>query len=434
MRLRHVIKRSIPKRLFAAVEPWGHLAEAVFWNCLYGFPARGMHVIGVTGTNGKTTTSFLIHRMLTESGRGAGLMTTVAWAVGDDVRPQHEHMTNVPVPLLVKRLRAMRKAGVQWLVLETTSHALVQYRTWGVRYSVAVLTNITHEHLDYHKTFEQYVAAKRRLFEKVQANRQGLRLGVVNADDPSGAAFARVTQRSICYGLSEGDVRAVNVRLGADGVQFDAVADGKTYKIQSGLPGSFNVHNILAAVSVGHALNLSKKQIEQGIAALPSVAGRMQAVDAGQKFAVIVDYAHTPDAIENVLQSLRETCKGKLLLVFGATGDRDKTKREPMGEVAGRLADKIFLTDDETYTESGHEIRLAVYKGIETVGATGKTTVIADRREAIAAAVAAARPSDVVVLTGIGHQDSRMMGGREIAWSEEAVVRKAIAELHAHKK
>ena len=183
MDIRKLVKAVVPKNLLSAVAPYGHLVEAVVYNCAYGFPARGMKVVGITGTNGKTTTSFMVHRMLQESGRKTGLMTTVAWGIGDDIRNQTQHMTNVPVPLLMKRLKQMRAAGVEWLVLETTSHALAQYRTWGVPYSVAVLTNISHEHLDYHKTFERYVAAKQRLFVLAQKNKRGLQMGIANADD-----------------------------------------------------------------------------------------------------------------------------------------------------------------------------------------------------------------------------------------------------------
>ncbi|MEJ0072766.1 MAG: UDP-N-acetylmuramoyl-L-alanyl-D-glutamate--2,6-diaminopimelate ligase [Candidatus Saccharibacteria bacterium] len=427
MSARTIIRKLVPVGLFDAVAPWGHLVEAVLWNCRYGFPARGMKVVGVTGTNGKTTTSFLIHRMLHEAGYHVGLMTTVAWVIDGETQPQgQQHMTNVPIPVLMKRLKKMRAEGVEWLVLETTSHALIQHRTWGVRYSVGVLTNITHEHLDYHKTFERYVAAKQLLFKRVQRNRRGLQTGIANADDPNGASFAALTQNSVLYGVEAGQVRAANIRMSADGISYEVQADGETYHIASHLPGSFNVYNTLAALCVGRVLGLKREQIEQGITALESVQGRMQQLKAGQPFQIIIDYAHTPDALQNVLTSLQATGKGRRILVFGATGDRDKTKRPVMGEVAGKLADRIFLTDDETYTEDGDVIRKAVYEGIKTAEAEDKTTVIADRREAIAAALKEAREGDVVVLTGIGHQQYRMMDGKEMAWSEADVATEAL--------
>jgi UDP-N-acetylmuramoyl-L-alanyl-D-glutamate--2,6-diaminopimelate ligase len=426
---RTLVKKMIPTSLFEAVSPAGHLLEAVVYNCIYGFPARGMKVIGVTGTNGKTTTSFLIHRMLNESGRKAGLMTTVAWAVGDDVQAQTQHMTNVPVPLLMKRLRQMKAEGVEWLVLETTSHALAQHRTWGVPYSVAVLTNITHEHLDYHKTFERYVTAKQKLFSLAQRNKKGLQMGIANADDRHGASFASVTQNSMLYGVEAGEVQAKNIQLSAGGIAYEAEAWGDTYHITSHLPGSFNVYNTLAAVCVGRAVGLTREQVEQGIAALSGVAGRMEMIEAGQDFAVVVDYAHTPDALENVLQSLRESTKGKLRVVFGATGDRDKSKRAPMGAVAVTGADQIYLTDDETYTEDPEAIRAAVLAGITQAGGQDKTVVVPDRLEAIRRAFADAQAGDTVLLAGIGHQDYRAMGGQKLAWDERDVARQLLAEL-----
>ncbi|HSX15620.1 MAG TPA: UDP-N-acetylmuramoyl-L-alanyl-D-glutamate--2,6-diaminopimelate ligase [Candidatus Saccharimonadales bacterium] len=426
MSLRWAIKRLLPEGVFRAVAPWGHLAEAVFYNCMYGFPARGMKVVGVTGTNGKTTTSFLVHRMLSDAGLKTGLMTTVGWAAGPKVYPQTAHMTNVPVPMLMKHLRAMRRAGVEWLVLETTSHALVQHRTWGVPYSVGVFTNLTQDHLDYHRSMEEYAAAKQRLFKRVQRNKRGLQMGIANADDQYGASFASITENSVLYGVDAGEVRAIGIKMGTDGIAYQAKASDKTYHITSRLPGRFNVYNTLAAVCVGRAVGLGQAQVEQGIAALEGVPGRMQQLQAGQKFGVVIDYAHTPDALEKVLTALRETTKGRLLLVFGATGNRDVSKRPLMGEVAGRLADWVFLTDDETYTENGDAIRRAVHKGLLTAGAGEKTVEIADRREAIRAAFAEAKADDVVVLAGIGHQNYRMMGGKEVRWSEADVAREVL--------
>lgn len=429
MNARKAVKRVMPKGLFQAVAPWGHLLEAVVYNVVYGFPGRSLKVIGVTGTNGKTTTSFLVHRMLNEAGYKTGMMTTVAWAVGSEVRPQTQHMTNVPVPLLMKQLKDMKAAGVEWLVLETTSHALVQHRTWGVPYSIAVLTNITQDHLDYHKTFERYVAAKQRLFKLAQRNKNGLQMGIANADDRNGASFAAETQNSIMYGIEAGEVRALNIRLSADGIAYDAEASDETYHITSRLPGSFNVYNTLAAVSVGRAVGLSKEQIEQGIAALQGVAGRVERVDAGQSFAVVVDYAHTPDALENVLEALKTATTGKLRVVFGATGDRDKGKRPLMGEIAARLADRVYLTDDETYTEDPGVIRQAVYEGAVSAGGQDKTTVIPERLDAIRQAFADAKRGDTVLLAGIGHQDHRVMAGEKLAWDERDVARKLLKEL-----
>jgi UDP-N-acetylmuramoyl-L-alanyl-D-glutamate--2,6-diaminopimelate ligase len=338
-------------------------------------------------------------------------------------------MTNVPVPLLMKRLKQMKAEGVEWLVLETTSHALAQYRTWGVPYSIAVLTNISQDHLDYHKTMERYITAKRRLFKLAQRNKQGMRLGIANADDQNGASFAATTQNSVLYGIQGGEVQARNIKMDTNGIQYQVKTTDETYHIRSRLPGSFNVYNTLAAVCVGRAIGLTREQIEQGIAALPGVAGRMESVDAGQTFAVIVDYAHTPDALENVLKALRKSTKGRLSVVFGATGDRDKSKRGPMGKVVVRSADKIYLTDDETYTEDPNAIRDAVLDGIKQVGGEGKTSVIPDRLDAIRTAFKDAKPGDTILLAGMGHQDYRAMGGKKVSWDEREVARRVIKEL-----
>ena len=408
------------------VKNFAHLLEAIAYNCAYGFPAKNMKVIGITGTNGKTTTSFLVHKMLTAAGYKTGLMTTVAWGVGDDVRPQTEHMTNVPVPLLMKRLKQMKRQGVEWLVLETTSHALVQNRTWGVPYSIGVLTNISQDHLDYHKTMQRYIAAKQKLFKLVQRNKKGLQIGIANADDVNGPDFAGLTANPVLYGIEGGDVRATNVKLSARGVEYDVVTETERLHIKTHLPGNFNIYNTLAAVSVGLSVGLQPRKIEQGIGALTGVAGRMERIDEGQAFAVVVDYAHTPDALANVLEALRQATSGKLSVVFGATGDRDKSKRPLMGKVVAELADRVYLTDDETYTEDPETIRQAVLAGIVEAGDQSKTDVIADREEAIKKAFHEAKAGDTVLLAGIGHQDYRAMGGQKMAWDERQVARKLL--------
>jgi len=424
--LRKIVKVLIPKRLFQKIEPAGHLGEAVLLNTLNGFPARGLKVIGVTGTNGKTTTAFLIHRMLHEAGYKVGLMTTVAYGAGDDIKPQTVHMTNVPVPLMMKRLKYLKKQGAEWLVMETTSMALAQNRAWGVPFYLAVMTNISQDHLDYHKTMENYISAKVKLFRSMNHNKTGLKTGVINADDATASRFASAVDHALTYGIEHGDLRASGVKLSASGLSYRAKIGKDQYSISSKLPGKFNVYNSLAAVGVGRALGLSREQIEQGIAALDGVAGRMTPIEAGQKFNVLVDFAHTPDALKNILQAAKELTKGKVILVFGATGDRDKAKRPIMGEVATEIADSIFLTDDETYTEDPAAIIQEVYKGIEKAGGQAKTTIVEDRLGAIKAAFAAAKPGDTVILAGIGHETTRNMGGKEEPWNEIEIAEKLL--------
>jgi UDP-N-acetylmuramoyl-L-alanyl-D-glutamate--2,6-diaminopimelate ligase len=311
MSARTIVKKLIPTGLFRTIEPYGHLGEAFVWNVLNGFPGRHFKIIGVTGTNGKTTTSFMIHKMLHESGYKVGLMSTVAWGIGDDIRMQKQHYTTVPVPQLMQRLKIMKEEGVEWLVMETTSHALAQHRVFGLPYSVAVLTNLTHEHLSYHGTFERYRDAKRRMFQIANKNSNGLRTGIINADDPNADYFARDIKNVVLYGTKTGDIRATNVKLTPSGVAYDVTAGEDNYQIKTKIPGSFNVDNSLATLCVGRVLGLSPKQIEQGIYALEGVEGRMSRVDEGQDFDVIVDYAHSPDSFEKLFKDLKPVVKGR---------------------------------------------------------------------------------------------------------------------------
>ena len=426
MNPRRIVKKLIPKGVFERIAPYGHLAEAAVYNILNGFPAREMKVIGVTGTNGKTTTATMIYTMLADAGYKVGLMTTVSYGVNGDVRP-NTHMTTVPIPLLMKRLKWMQAHDIEWLVLETSSHALAQYRVWGIPYSVAVWTNLTHEHLDYHKTFERYRAAKVRLFQWTARNRKGLQTGIVNADDPSWTYFAGAVPNAVSYGLTAGDVRATNIKSTNHGSAFTVTYEDMKLQVHIDVPGEFNVANALAAVAAGATVGLDDQQIVHGLVAFHGVAGRMEVIDAGQKFAVLVDYAVTPDALEKALQTLRQTTKGKIHLVFGATGDRDKSKRPVMGEIAAHNADSIYLTDDETYTEDPDTIRKAVYQGIQLAKGAKKTEVVADRRKAIAAALHAAKPGDAVLITGMGHESVRNMGGKDIPWDERQIVRELLS-------
>ncbi len=451
MNIRSVVKRVVPVGLFEKVAPLGHKLEAVFWNVLYGFPGRGLKVIGVTGTNGKTTTTFLIHHMLVEAGYKAGLMTTVAYGLGKDIQPQVHHMTNVGPRELMVWLKQMKAEGMEWLVLETTSHALAQYRTWGVPYSIAVITNITHEHLDYHKTFENYRAAKRRLFQLAQRNARGRRLGVVNADDPHSVDFAAETENSVSYGVETGDVRATDVQLRADGISYTATAGTETYHITSHLPGSFNVYNTLAAVCVGQAVGLTREQVEQGIASLEGVEGRMATVDEGQDFSVIVDFAHTPDSFEKLFKDLRPVVKGKLIVLFGSAGRRDEAKRAAQGKLAGEYADEVVVTEEDDRDCDGQEILEMIAGGAEAAGKVRDKNLflVHDRPEAIAFALSRATSADdTVLLLGKGHEktierngpraaelrhlkqdDSNTERVRTDPWDEIATTKDALREL-----
>jgi UDP-N-acetylmuramoyl-L-alanyl-D-glutamate--2,6-diaminopimelate ligase len=426
--IRKLVKKFIPAGLFPAIEPYGHLAEAMLFNVLHGFPARRLKVIGVTGTNGKTSTAFMIHKMLQESGYKTGLMATVAWGAGDDIQPQIHHYTNVPVPELMQRLKYMRKANVDWLVMEITSQALAQNRVWGIPVSVAVMTNVTHEHLDYHRTFERYRDAKRKLFKRANKYHQGLRVGVVNAEDPSAALFAADVQNPVLYGVKKGDVQATDVELSPAGVSYTAEHDGQQYKIRCQIPGSFNVYNSLAAVSVGITLGLSKEQIENGIAALEGVKGRMTRVDEGQDFDVIVDYAHTPDSFEKLFKDLKPVVKGKLIVMFGSAGRRDEAKRAVQGEIAGTYANEVVLTEEDDRDVDGIGIMNEIAAGAEKAGKQRNKDLflVHDRTAAIKHTLQRAGKGDTVLLLGKGHEKTIERADGEHPWDEIGTAREVL--------
>lgn len=433
--LRKIVKTLIPTGLFKKIEPYGHLGESVLMNIRYGFPGRKLRVIGVTGTNGKTTTSFMIHRLLHESGVKVALLTTVANGIGDNIIPQSEHITTAQAGILQKKLREYADAGVEWVVVETSSHSLAQHRVWGIPYEIAVMTNITHEHLDYHGTFEKYVEAKRRLFKI--ANRHGLRFGVVNAQDPSAIKFVKTVANHTTYGIGVGSLEARDVQLKADHTSYKATIGSDSYNIKVNIPGEFNVSNSLAAIAVGRKLGLSKIEIEKGIAALKGVEGRMNVIDEGQKFQVIVDFASTPDAFERIFESVRPLTKGKLIAVFGSAGRRDEAKRPIQGRIAGQNADIIIVTEEDDRDVDGNQILEEIAVGARGAGKKdGKDLfLILNREEAIGFAMTQATSSDdVIVLLGKGHELTIERADGTYPWNEAGVARAALQALKQEKK
>ena len=426
--MRRLVKRLIPNRLFKTIEPYGHLAEAVLFNLLNGFPARGLKVIGVTGTNGKTTTSFMIHRMLHEAGFKVGLMTTVAYGAGDNIHPQVEHMTTVSVPLLMRRIKHLKSQGIEWLVLETTSHALAQNRVWGIPYSIAVMTNVTHEHLDYHGSFENYLNAKAKLFRIAGRNRKGRRLGIVNADDPSAKVFTTSVPHSLTYGINSGELRASNIKAGGSSSSFTATVGEKKMELTVNLPGQFNVSNALAAAGIGIALGLSERQIEEGLFALEGVEGRMDTVDEGQDFNVIIDFAHTPDSFEKLLPEVKKITKGRLITLFGSAGRRDEAKRPIQGELAGKFSDLVVVTEEDDRDIDGQQIMNEIAAGATKAGKIRDNNLflVHNRAEAINFAIKQAKTGDTVLLLGKGHEKGIERAHGEDPWDEMATAKAAI--------
>lgn len=430
MNIRKVVKSVIPRSVFRSIEPAGHLVEAILMNVKYGFPGRKLRVIGVTGTNGKTTTAFFIQRMLHEAGIKTALTSTVAHGIGSDIVSQKIHMTTTNAGLLQRRLREYASKGVEWVVVETSSHALAQHRVWGVPYEIAVMTNITHDHLEYHGTFERYLEAKTRLFKI--ANKHGLRYGVANADDPNARAFTSKVKNSETYGITHGDIRATNIKLTSKGATYTATTGSDSYSVRINIPGEFNVSNSLAALVVGRKLGLTKKQIESGLAALEFVEGRMNSINEGQKFQVIVDFASTPDGFEQFFTSVRPLVKGRIIAVFGSAGRRDETKRSQQGQIAAKYADVIIATEEDDRDDDGEAILEQIASGAEAEGKIrGKDLhLIRNREEAIGYALTLAKSSnDMVVLLGKGHEKTIERIDGEYPWNETEVARAALRAL-----
>ncbi len=431
MNIRSIVKSIIPRSLFKKIEPLGHLVEAVLANIRYGFPARRVRVIGVTGTNGKTTTAFFIYKMLHEAGVPVALMSTVANGMGAAIETQQEHATTARAFVLQRRLRKYVRQGAKWVVVETSSHALAQHRVWGIPYEIAVMTNVTGDHLDYHGTFERYRDAKRSLFKIASRHKNGI--GVINSDDSSAELFIKDSKCSITYGIHTGNIQATIQELSSSGSRYTATVDNAdTYTLQVHIPGEFNVSNSLAAVAVGRHIGLSKTQIEDGIAALVTVEGRMNTIDEGQPFGVIVDFASTPDGFEKFFASVRPLVKGKLIAVFGSAGRRDETKRAVQGGIAASYADILVLTEEDDRDVDGNLILEQIAEGAREKGAVDNTTLykVLDRTAAIRKAFELVEsPEDTVVLLGKGHERTIERADGEHDWNESDVARTLLKEL-----
>lgn len=402
-----------------------HYLQAVRAAKKFDYPAKHLRVIAVTGTNGKTTTSFMIWKMLNAAGHKAGLLTTVGWSEdGETLHQQLEHMTTERVEVLNERMAKARDAGAEFLVLEVTSHALSQYRTYGVPIEVAVLTNVTPEHLDYHKTFENYRKAKGRLFKRSKNS-------VINADDLSAEWFVEVARKNssgeiITYGIEKGDLRATDIELGADGVRYSC----GDMKIRTQIPGQFNVYNSLAAVAAGMCVGLSSAEIANGIFALESVEGRMTRIREGQDFEVIVDYAHQPDALEKVFASVGYGTgfKGKIIALHGGAGRRDHATREPRGEILGRESDIVIITEDDTRDEDPQEIAQMFVDGAVKAGKTLDEDLFVelDREKAIRKAIGMAKAGDLVLILGKGHEKTILRGDKAVPFEDIKVAEKVL--------
>jgi UDP-N-acetylmuramoyl-L-alanyl-D-glutamate--2,6-diaminopimelate ligase len=382
----------------------------------HGDPTHTLGVVGITGTNGKTTSAFLTRWILEQAGRQTGLLGTVTSIVGGAEEPV-ERTTPEAIDLQATFARMLR-GGDSACVMEVSSHALELHRVDGIHFAARVFTNLTQDHLDFHPTMEDYFAAKRMLFEREGGP------SIVNADDQYGRRLAEEIDGALTFGIDRAaDYRATDVRFDTAGSYFNLRApDGTERPVHTRLPGLFNVSNALAAVAAAHALGVSLTDATEALASAEPPPGRFEPVDEGQEFAVLVDYAHTPDSLDNVLRAARAITRGRLHVVFGAGGDRDTSKRPQMGEVASRLADRAIVTSDNPRSEDPAAIVDQVFEG---TGGDAEREV--DRRRAIALAVEGAEPGDVVVIAGKGHeQGQEFEGGRKEPFDDVTVAREAL--------
>jgi len=407
----------------------GRRAMAVIAANFFGHPEKRLALSGVTGTNGKTTTAFLLDAMLNAVGRRTVLVGTIENHVAGEVRPA-PHTTPESRDLLALFEEGVN-AGATEAVMEVSSHALAQGRVFGLPYDVAIFTNLTQDHLDYHGTMENYFAAKQALFDGELGAPP--RIAILNKDDPYGAKLVEIAQRAgaevYAYGLSAGEFRAEEAQMGAAGLQFRMATPGGNIEVRTRLTGKVNLYNLLAAAGAASARGLSPQQIAYGAASLAHVPGRFQTVDAGQPFTVVVDYAHTDDALRNLATLAREFVgtAGRVITLFGCGGDRDRAKRPKMGRAAGEGSDFVVLTSDNPRSEDPEAIMADALPGLLATGT--KFVAEPDRARAIRIAVEAARPGDIVLLAGKGHEKEQVLRNGAIPFDDAEVAAAAIRDV-----
>ena len=390
----------------------------------FGHPAEALQLAAVTGTNGKTTTTSLIDAIVKASGAKTGLFGTIAY---------HTPLGEYPAPNTTPEsvdlqgfLAEICDAGGKFGVLEASSHSLAMDRLWGCHFAAAVFTNLTREHMDYHKTFDDYFAAKKKLFEGTGAGAP--EVAVINTDDEYGKRLIGLAKKTVTYGLENGaDITTKKFQLTFNGLAFAAQTPNGKVQVTSPLVGRINVYNILAAIGAAQALGLSNEVIEAGIRNLESVSGRFQRIDLGQPYFVVVDYAHTDDALENLIRTARElNPKGRIITLFGCGGGKDRTKRPVMGEVTGRLSDLTILSSDNPRTEDPLKIISDIIVGLQKT--PGKYLIEPDREKAIGVAMDEARPGDIILLAGKGHENYQILADRTLEFDDRDMARRALRE------
>lgn len=437
------MKKFLRKILPESFVLWTHKVRAILAANLYGFPAKKMIVIGVTGTNGKTTTVNMISKILEEAGHKVGSITTIGFTIAGKYQKNNFKMTTFPPFFAQKKLKEMLAAGCEYVVMETTSQAQVQYRLWGIPIDVEVFTNITHDHLDYHKTFEEYKKAKGAIFATFSDSHKkpGVKkTSIINDDDPEAEYFKsfdadlKLTYRINKQSRGQTDIVARKIRCDIDGSSFEVVTPLGEGRIRLKIPGRFNIENALAAISVGVSQNVSLSRIKSALEKIKLVEGRMESISEGQEFAVIVDYAHTPDALKKIFETVGPATIGRLISVGGATGRRDTSKRPILGALMGKYADIVIVTDEDPYDEDPEKIAEEVIKGVirsdkNKFEKEQNFFKIMDRKKAIEKAIAIAKKGDTVLITGKGAEEVMAIGDKLVPFSDRKIVREALKKL-----
>ncbi|MBT2637237.1 UDP-N-acetylmuramoyl-L-alanyl-D-glutamate--2,6-diaminopimelate ligase [Bacillus sp. ISL-39] len=401
-------------------------AMAVLADAFYGQPSQKLHMVGITGTNGKTTTSHIIEQIFKDAGQKTGLIGTMYTKIGEQI---FEVKNTTPESLtLQKTFKRMVDEQVKSAVMEVSSHALVYGRVHGTDYNVAVFTNLTQDHLDYHKTMEEYRKAKGLLFSQLgnAFNHEKPKFAVLNADDPASDEFAMLTTAHILtYGIdNHADLQAVNIAMTASGTSFDLVSPIGVKKVNIQLIGKFSIYNVLASIGAAVVSGLSLDDIIASVEGVKGVSGRFEVVDAGQDFSVIVDYAHTPDSLENVLKTIQQFAQKRVFCIVGCGGDRDRTKRPLMAKIACEYSTDAIFTSDNPRSEDPAEIIKDMEEGVKSEVYTS----IIDRKEAIQHAVKNAKSGDVILIAGKGHETYQQIGDRTFDFDDRIVAREAIEE------
>lgn len=415
---------ACPHNVTKIIVPSARKAIALMAACFYDYPSEKLKLIGITGTKGKTTTAYLIYSILKESGLKTGLSTTIeVQTTKNKIETKRTTNEAIDVQNFLAQLVAEK---ADYAVVEVSSHGLALERVTGCNFDAAVFTNLSHDHLDFHHNLSEYLDAKLKLFKMLKNSGTG----IVNIDDPSGKSFLDICPHNkLTYGLNKkADISVSEIVHSKNGISCEVNTACGSFTLQSKLHGTFNLYNILAAVSIGISQNISLTHIKDGLEKMACISGRFEYIECGQPFKIIIDYAHSPDSLEQVLKTARSLTKGRVMLAFGATGNRDKTKRPIMGKIAAELSDFFIITNDDTYDENPTDIIKQIENGIEK-SAGIKYKVIPERRDAIYTLIKEAKPDDFLIIAGKGHETKQILKDKTIDFNDKKIAKEITKNL-----